>query len=537
MKIADYGKAITSYIESPTKGEKELLKARAEEADRTLLADGTPPPKKPKQLKDLYNSINTAVLAVRSNTIAPEFILPDLETETQRYIKDGLISGEDARKFAIERKEYWDKWIEENPGGTTPNFEFDNEGKSRILSQEEIIERINEADGGRIGLKKSFNPNENSLSALQKINQEGAIRISDKIERFKELVKSGKTPNQAKIKVMEEFKITRNPKAGTPVWMSRGKSELLEEGFEFVESKRGPEPSEDNVKLKATKKRDQVIGSGKAFEERLKKEKTKTGFGKKFETAHTANIFQAKKLGIEYPVDALAIQATDVNQKVAEVLNEELEPLYKKQLELRNKLKKNNTLALRKELEKINFKISETVASGGKQGNVAANVLKPIVVDSKTLKGKILNLGFPTSDEVFTLPGATTKNVAAQSDADLMARMNIKENVLSKAGKAVKTVGKVIKPIGYAFGANAVKSAISKADEMGIELSLADKLMAFDSGDAEVAIDNFKRRTIPGYSEKQAAITLGKFKDDFEEVGKDTTFGKYNDQIKNIKLS
>ena len=154
MKIADYGKAITSYIQAPTRDQKELLKARAEEADRTLLSDGTPPPKKPKQLRDLYNSIDTAVLGVRSNTIAPEFILPDLETETQQYIKDGLISGEDARKFAIERKEYWDKWIEENPGGTTPNFEFDNEGKSRILSQEEIIERINEADGGRIGFNE-----------------------------------------------------------------------------------------------------------------------------------------------------------------------------------------------------------------------------------------------------------------------------------------------------------------------------------------------------------------------------------------------
>ena len=140
MKIADYGKAITSYIQSPTKAEKDLLKLRAESADRTLLADGTPPPKKPKQLKDLFNSIDTAVLSVRSNTIAPEFILPNLEKKTQEYIKEGLISGEDARKFAIERKDYWDQWISENPGGTTPDFEFDNEGKSRILSQEEIIE-------------------------------------------------------------------------------------------------------------------------------------------------------------------------------------------------------------------------------------------------------------------------------------------------------------------------------------------------------------------------------------------------------------
>ena len=175
MKIADYGKAITSYIQSPTKAEKDLLKLRAESADRTLLADGTPPPKKPKQLKDLFNSIDTAVLSVRSNTIAPEFILPNLEKKTQEYIKEGLISGEDARKFAIERKDYWDQWISENPGGTTPDFEFDNEGKSRILSQEEIIERINEADGGRIGFKKG-SPITNDIIELVK-----KYRIEDKM--------------------------------------------------------------------------------------------------------------------------------------------------------------------------------------------------------------------------------------------------------------------------------------------------------------------------------------------------------------------
>jgi len=152
MKIADYGKAITSYIESPTKAEKDLLKIRAESADRTLLADGTPPPKKPKQLKDLFERINRTVLAVRSNTISPEFIVPKLETLTQEYIKDGLISGEDARKFAVERKDYWDKWISENPQGTTPTFDFDNEGKATEVSEEEIIKRINEADGGRAKL-------------------------------------------------------------------------------------------------------------------------------------------------------------------------------------------------------------------------------------------------------------------------------------------------------------------------------------------------------------------------------------------------
>jgi len=154
MKIADYGKAITSYIESPTTAQKLLTKSKVQPLDRTLLADGTEiiPQKKPKQLKDLFEKINRTVLAVRSNTISPELIVPNLEKETQEYIKDGVISGADARKFAIERKEYWDNWIKENPGGTAPSFDFDNEGNAIELSKEQITERINEADGGRAKL-------------------------------------------------------------------------------------------------------------------------------------------------------------------------------------------------------------------------------------------------------------------------------------------------------------------------------------------------------------------------------------------------
>ena len=154
MKIADYGKAITSYIQSPTKLQKTKTKLSAEAEDRITLADGTPPPRKPKELKDLFKKIDTAVLAVRSNTIPPEFIVPNLEKLTQEYISDGLISGEDARKFAIERKDYYDNFISENAGETVPAFDFDNEGKAIELSKEQITERINEADGGRIGFRE-----------------------------------------------------------------------------------------------------------------------------------------------------------------------------------------------------------------------------------------------------------------------------------------------------------------------------------------------------------------------------------------------
>ena len=498
---------------------------------RAKFADGSPKPL-PKPERSFQDKLKT--LKNVSQGISPESRIRLLDY----FIQEALTKGQ---------------LTEDQASGIYNQLQLD---KDKIRGQIEDYETGNFKDPFRTvereDLKRGTNPS--SLKALEEINVEGAKRTDSKVNRFKELIKlENKTPNEAKMIVMKEFGIERNVKAGTPKWMTRGKKELIEEGFEFTESKRGPEPTGD-AKEKAAKKRKQVIGKGEAFEERIKKEKTKTGFGKKFETAHTANIFQAKKLGIDYPVDALAIQATKVNQEVAEILNEELLPLYKKQITLRNKLKKNNTFALRKELDELNRLIADTVATGGKQGNKAANVLKPIIVDPKTLKGKILDLGFDTSSEVFTAPGATTKKTKAGDLDDLMARMNIKEKVIQKASeidrpekallsekfktaftKGAKNVGKVIKPVGYAFGVNAVKNAISKADDMGIKLSFADQAKAFDAGDPDVAIDSYKRRTDPDYAAQERAKDLAQMTDDFEEVGQ-STFGKFNDQIKNIKL-
>jgi hypothetical protein len=182
VKIADYGKAITSYIESPTTAQKLKARAKAETLGRTFLAEGSDdvviPPRKPKQLKDLYERINRTVIGIRSNSFAPELLLPNLEKATQEYIKDGLISGADARKFAIERKEYWDKWIQDNPGGTVPVFDFDNDGNAVEVSDEEIIERLNEADGGTVKRKefKRGTPITNDIIELVK-----KYRIEDKM--------------------------------------------------------------------------------------------------------------------------------------------------------------------------------------------------------------------------------------------------------------------------------------------------------------------------------------------------------------------
>jgi hypothetical protein len=305
--------------------------------------------------------------------------------------------------------------------------------------------------------------NPGNPKSLEAINLLRSQSQDQRVIRFKELVKAGKTPNQAKKIVIEEFKLNRNPKAGTPVWMTRGRNELIAEGFDYKASARGPE-NVGGVEKAATKRKN-VIGEGRKFEERIKRTKQKTGLGRAYELAHTANIFQAKKLGIDYPIDALAIQTQNVNNKVAEALNDELKPLYRKQLKLVNKLKRKSTEGLKNQLDKINNKLLETVATGGKQGDVAANVLKPIIVNRDTLKGYIYTGAFDSSTELMATPGATTKGTIAGSSDDLMARANVESVLRNNLVKAAETneggVCNIFRAeggrIGFAVGSNCAR--------------------------------------------------------------------------------
>jgi hypothetical protein len=291
-------------------------------------------------------------------------------------------------------------------------------------------------------------------------NAEAAQSQRLKIDRFKSLVREeGLTPNEAKKKIIEEFQLNRKPGAGTPKWMTKGKEELIAEGFDYKSSPRGPE----NVggAKKAQDKRSRFVEN---LDERIKRTKQKTGLGKQYELAHTANIFQAKKLGIDYPIDALAIQTQNVNNKVAEALSDELKPLYRKQLKLVNKLKRKNTPSLQNQLDKINFQISETVATGGKQGGVAANVLKPIIVDPQTLKGSILDLGFDTSTEIMATPGATTKGTAAGSLDDAFARGSVESRLKNIRSQFENNTGNVCSIFGKANGGS-VKACLTSFDD------------------------------------------------------------------------
>ena len=373
------------------------------------------------------------------------------------------------------------------------------------------VPRTTAADGGRIGLqggtnvrtRQGFQPkNPGNIQSLKKKNIEAGKTRSAKLERAKVLLKEGKSKAQATKIIVGEFKLTRHPYAGTAPWMKDAANELITEGYEII-----PGKQDTGGKKRAATKRQRAIGKGPGpegdptrFEWRMKKVKTKSGIGKIYETAHTANIFQAKKLGIDYPIDALQLQKKGINQEVAEILDGELKPLYKKQYDLVSKLKKNPTPALRKSLDQINYQIAELVSSGGTQGEKAVNVLRAIQVDPYTLKGRVAELGYDFSKAIDTgMTGATTKTAQLGTEADVIAKANYKQ-LLKDQGGFKKTFNKNLIKLGcgmYAGGRVGFKVGSGKCINRAIAKLKSGNLSATEKKIVDAMGDGLKKGGMP----------------------------------------
>ena len=237
-----------------------------------------------------------------------------------------------------------------------------------------------------------------------------------------------------------------------------------------------------------------------------------------FHKSHMSDLYTQK-----VKTSTLGYAKANINLEDLKDIDAKMNALYKKT----NKLLKDKPKNLNILLDEINQKGTDLAAQSGGYKKFEAT-------DPFTKKKFVINFS-SAAQELDPTELLGNKELSKLTEADKPLLKNLKDIGLKNIARGVKTAGKVIKPLGYAFGANAVKSAISKADDMGIELSLADKIMAFDSGDADIAINNYKRRNDPEFAAAERAKDLAQMTDDFEEVGQ-TTFGKYNDQIKNIKL-
>ena len=183
MKIADYGKAITSYIESPTTAQKLQAKEKAQTLGRTLLADGSEDivePSKSMQvdtttkgldlftIDDFKKKAEIYVGAYHNNALPTADIKSALNKFTQKGIDDGTFSADDAIKIVQDLK-----------------FQFQDRAQKQrlrdnIISGTGTIKPEEMADGGRIGFSEGL-----SEALLRRVNNYKGVVWVPKKKEFK----------------------------------------------------------------------------------------------------------------------------------------------------------------------------------------------------------------------------------------------------------------------------------------------------------------------------------------------------------------
>ena len=261
--------------------------------------------------------------------------------------------------------------------------------------------------------------------------------------------------------------------------------------------------------------------------------------GKKINRAfsHVYPIIESAKPGtktttvIDADMNSKLIGYNRIGQKIAEdqeyLLKVKPEG-YKKEIIINNaKAKKNVMNAIQDLGKKYKGQIGyfqvdpETGVFKPKAGNYKMSFAglegeDKIYKDMTFKERKVFGKKISDIEKLKTIPGITTADKIPVPE-----KSTTKSKILSGIGKGAKIVGKVIKPVGVGFGINAVKTAVIKAEEQGLELSNIDKAMAFDSGDADVALNNARRRVDPEFAAQERAKDLAQMTDDFEEVGLD----------------
>ena len=606
MKIADYGKAITSYIESPTRLQKQQSKKAAENfllitGDRIQLAEGSAPKAKPFTLDQFKEKANIYMAAYQSNSLPVNDIRLALDDFTKKGIADGTFTADEAIKVVKDLRSYY----------------RDLAQKQRLRGVVEgigTVDRSELVDGGLV--KQGPNTGKYVLRYTQ--DGERLRKFFDTKEEFDKFVKIRQNlpkggaigdytkkiskPSVKEIEIAELVYGNKYNKKGVELWQSLKRKERqgIRQGSttgSTILKGKGPQPKAPNqlgkeefIKLAKANKgktfneflevlkdyktvrgadftiegiRDRLkmydLGAGFFKREEPKgmsKEVDEKRFQKRKKMLETTAPFKAKgtgafqfhhimNIGGEIPLDTndIAVISAKMNRTLSPY-NRDLNNIANDITDLINEQPKGYL----KKIDELNDKAEGIVKKAVKElpkeyrNLIGFNRVVP-VLDEYGTPVNFVGKKFGGSDQ--KQPGIKLENLTKEQATDLRKRIKtdalsfekvgLKDKILSTGGKILKTTGKVIKPVGYAFGANAVKSAITKADDMGIKLSLTDKIMAFDSGDADIAINNYMRRNDPEFAAAERAKDLAKMTDDFEEVGQ-TTFGKYNDQIKNIKL-
>ena len=656
MKIADYGKAITSYIESPTTAQKLQAKEKAQTLGRTFLAEGSEDivePSKSMQedtttkgldlftIDDFKDKAEIYVGAYHNKALPLADIKSALNKFTQKGIDDGTFSADEAIKVVQDLKSYFVDMAQKQrlrevvPEGigTVEREDFDRGGVAQVKAYVEslpkntvvtrkLIKDFIEANDVNVNFENLFNKNRpayvgnfikdksitidasktpdkfkkarailndpKKLREFLKYGNKDGVSIKDIRKKFnismeefydgglRELFdKDFQTQAVSKIKnktinniktllndseaasflkkgnvvpddVLAKLKILPGEAATATVRIGqiyggnnfgvdefkniRKNIKVSDKLFDTMNKFSFGNPYRSKLYKTSLELIDQQLGNEKGTFESLKKKASyilKKNKIKGFDINEIAGVTGTAKTGAGEFSQFIDVLDSNVNQKQGAAFQSAFSNARQKiaanPAVFETEARKINKLASKFESE-YGFRLPRIRKLEDVEKFYSPKRLKDLTDQGIDIKKASEKLGY-----TIQMPAGA---VTAQEFVD---KPGLKEKFLKGIGTGAKVFGKVIKPVGYAIGTAAAYQAKSMADEMGIELKPQDYFMAVDSGDPEVAINNAKRRDDPEFAAAERAKDLAQMTDDFEEVGQ-TTFGKYNDQIKNIKL-
>ena len=656
MKIAEYGKAITSYIESPTTAQKLQAKEKAQTLGRTFLAEGSEDivePSKSMQvdtttkgldlftIDDFKDKAEIYVGAYHNKALPLADIKSALNKFTQKGIDDGTFSADEAIKVVQDLKSYFVDMAQKQrlrevvPEGigTVEREDFDRGGVAQVKAYVEslpkntvvtrkLIKDFIEANDVNVNFENLFNKNRpayvgnfikdksitidasktpdkfkkarailndpKKLREFLKYGNKDGVSIKDIRKKFnismeefydgglRELFdKDFQTQAVSKIKnktinniktllndseaasflkkgnvvpddVLAKLKILPGEAATATVRIGqiyggnnfgvdefkniRKNIKVSDKLFDTMNKFSFGNPYRSKLYKTSLELIDQQLGNEKGTFESLKKKASyilKKNKIKGFDINEIAGVTGTAKTGAGEFSQFIDVLDSNVNQKQGAAFQSAFSNARQKiaanPAVFETEARKINKLASKFESE-YGFRLPRIRKLEDVEKFYSPKRLKDLTDQGIDIKKASEKLGY-----TIQMPAGA---VTAQEFVD---KPGLKEKFLKGIGTGAKVFGKVIKPVGYAIGTAAAYQAKSMADEMGIELKPQDYFMAVDSGDPEVAINNAKRRDDPEFAAAERAKDLAQMTDDFEEV-RQTTFGKYNDQIKNIKL-
>jgi len=208
--------------------------------------------------------------------------------------------------------------------------------------------------------------------------------------RARELLTQGSNQTEADNILKKEFNM------GMKTTLTKVANDLKEKGIKVVSGRESEIKTPTSKFLK--KRRELQKATSDPYKEKLITEaKREAGFGN-YDLAHRLSMQQNKILGTELISSNLGLDTKKINREIIKPIENELEKIYKKQISVANKIKKEGASSeLRQELESLNKQVSEVVATTDGR-------LQGIHIDEYNLKPKTIGIDYAKSFGAGVIP-------------------------------------------------------------------------------------------------------------------------------------